>query len=179
MPRFPLNQSRYQVRLDWGAAGLARLAVAEITVIVDVLSVDPGEAESVEAAVAPASRLIRGSLRNAAAVADAIVQAQRARGGRLGVAVIAVGEQDADGLRPAIEDQLGAGAIVDALIERGIDHVSPEAILAAEAFRALRGSLRHLVGASASGHAVLAAGREAEVALAAELNADADGVQVG
>ncbi|PZO55635.1 MAG: phosphosulfolactate phosphohydrolase, partial [Leifsonia xyli] len=33
----PFDQSTYQVRLDWGGAGLARLAAADVVVVVDVL----------------------------------------------------------------------------------------------------------------------------------------------
>lgn len=38
----PFDQGGYQVRLEWGAAGLARLAPADILVLVDVLG--PGAA---------------------------------------------------------------------------------------------------------------------------------------
>ncbi|RBO74404.1 phosphosulfolactate phosphohydrolase, partial [Microbacterium sp. H6] len=33
----PFDQSTYQVRLDWGTAGLDRLAGADVVVVVDVL----------------------------------------------------------------------------------------------------------------------------------------------
>ncbi len=71
---------------------------------------------------------------------------------RTSVAVIAAGELDSAGtLRFAVEDQLGAGAIVSALSARGIDHTAPDAAVAAEGFHALRGAVRHMVGASGSG----------------------------
>ena len=75
-----------------------------------------------------------------------------------------------------------AGAIVDALCDLGIDHSSPEAAAAAEAFRALRPGLRHMLIGSGSGRELVdgvastvrmeAAGvRPATTAEAAELNA--------
>ncbi|WAA66943.1 2-phosphosulfolactate phosphatase [Microbacterium oxydans] len=169
----PFDQSTYQVRLDWGTAGLARLAPADIVVVVDVLrfsstvidAVDSGADVSLEAsaswsrngaavalAAAPDATVLVGGIRNAAAVARAVQTIQERRQERTSVAVIAAGELDADGtLRFAVEDQLGAGAIVLALSDRGIDHTAPDAAVAAEGFRALRGALRHMIGASGSG----------------------------
>ena len=73
--------------------------------------------------------------------------------------MIAAGELAGRGpaapLRFAVEDQLGAGAIVDALGALGIDHTSPEAAAACEAFRGLRGAVRHLLTASGSGQELL------------------------
>ncbi|MBU4465721.1 MAG: hypothetical protein KKH75_07735, partial [Actinobacteria bacterium] len=71
----------------------------------------------------------------------------------------------------AVEDQLGAGAIVDALGARGIDHTSPEAAVAAEAFRGLRGAARHLLTASGSGQELIDRGRRDAVLNAAVLDA--------
>lgn len=169
----PFDQSTYQVRLDWGTAGLARLAPADVVVIVDVLRfsstiidataagsrVVAAETESwsrnggAVAAAAPSDAIVLvGGLRNASAVARAVQTIQERRQERTSVAVIAAGEvDDAGALRFAVEDQLGAGAIVLALSDRGIDHTAPDAAVAAEGFRALRGALRHMIGASGSG----------------------------
>lgn len=169
----PFDQSTYQVRLEWGPAGLARLAPADIVVVVDVLrfsstvidavaagtAVVLAEAEgwsrngaAVAAAASADAIVLIGGIRNAAAVARAVQTVQERRQTRTSVAVIAVGEADSAGvLRFAVEDQLGAGAIVLALSDRGIDHTSPDAAVAAEGFRALRGALRHMIGASGSG----------------------------
>ena len=169
----PFSQSTYQVRLDWGAAGLARLADADIVVVVDVLrfsstvvdavasgtEVGLAEAEhwsrngaAVAAAASAGSTVFVGGIRNAGAVARAVQTVQERRQARTSVAVIAAGELDEKGaLRFAVEDQLGAGAIIAALSARGIDHTAPDAAVASEGFRALRGALRHMVGASGSG----------------------------
>lgn len=169
----PFDQSTYQVRLDWGSAGLARLAAADVVVVVDVLrfssividavasgvDVDLAEAQqwsrngaAVAAAASPEATVLIGGLRNTSAVARAVQTIQERRQARTSVAVVAAGELDAAGaLRFAVEDQLGAGAVVLALSDRGIDHTAPDAAVAAEGFRALRGALRHMVGASGSG----------------------------
>lgn len=187
----PFDQSTYQVRLDWGTAGLSRLAPADVVVIVDVLrfsstvidatasdtEVVLAEAEgwsrngaAVAAAAAPDTTVLVGGIRNASAIARAVQTIQERRRARTSVAIIAAGEADAAGtLRFAVEDQLGAGAIILALSDRGIDHTAPDAAVAAEGFRALRGALRHMVGASGSG-------RELAAGVAATARIEASGL---
>lgn len=193
----PFDQSRYQVRLDWGLAGLGRLAAADVVVVVDVLGLSSamtaraadgtdvasdeaaraGAAVAVaEAAAASGSVVVLGCLRNAGAVADAVLAEQQRRGARTSIAVVAVGEgagpvPDA-GPRFAVEDLLGAGAVVDALSRLGIDHTSPEAAAACEAFRGLGGAVRHLLTASGSGQELIDAGRREAVLAAAEVDVD-------
>ncbi len=170
----PFDQSMYQVRHEWGAEGIARLAPADVVIVADVLRFSSTMADAV--AHAPAVELtdarlwstngadaaaaaqragttvLLGALRNAAAVAQAVLAIQERRGARTSVSVIAAGERAADGtLRFAVEDQLGTGAIIDALTAVGIDHCSPEAAASAAAFRTLRPALRHLFLASGSG----------------------------
>lgn len=173
----PFDQERYQVRHETGAAGLARLAPADVVVVVDVLDAAemPTDASAAAAAsLSPAPLVLLGSLRNAAAVADRVAALQEERGRRTSVAVIACGERAGRGVdaavRVAVEDQLGAGAVVAALGDRGIDHASPEAAFACEGFRALRGAVRHLLAASGSGQKLLAAGRADDVRAAATLD---------
>ncbi|WP_244632402.1 2-phosphosulfolactate phosphatase [Microbacterium sp. Se63.02b] len=154
----PFDQSTYQVRLDWGTAGLARLAASDVVIVVDVLrfsstvidavasgaEVALAEAEewsrngaAVASAVSADATVLVGGIRNASAVARAVQTIQERRQARTSVAVIAAGEADAAGaLRFAVEDQLGAGAIILALSDRGIDHTAPDAAVAAEGFRA-------------------------------------------
>ncbi|KQQ65300.1 2-phosphosulfolactate phosphatase [Microbacterium sp. Leaf320] len=167
----PFDQSTYQVRLDWGVEGVDRLASADVVVVVDVLrfsstvgdAVASGSAVSLEDAVgwsrngaavaarAGGSVVLVGSLRNASAVARAVATVQERRQARTSVAVIAAGEADAAGaVRFAVEDHLGAGAVIAALTDLGIDHTAPDAAVAAEGFRALKRALRHMISASGS-----------------------------
>ncbi len=200
----PFDQSRYQVRLEWGDDGLARLAASDVVVVVDVLrfsstvttrvaaggavpldaaahavSLNGAAISRAAAALDPAPIVLLGCLRNASAVAEAIADEQRRRGARTSIALIAGGElvpADAGAAartarRFAVEDLLGAGAIVDALGVRGIDHTSPEAAAAGEAFRGLRAATRHLLAASGSGQELAERGAHDEVRAAAELDA--------
>lgn len=167
----PFDQSTYQVRLDWGVDGRDRLASADVVVVVDVLrfsstvadAVASGSSVSLEEAVgwsrngaavaarAGESVVLVGSLRNASAVARAVATVQERRQARTSVAVIAAGEADAAGVvRFAVEDHLGAGAVIAALTDLGIDHTAPDAAVAAEGFRALKRALRHMISASGS-----------------------------
>ncbi|WP_169580705.1 MULTISPECIES: 2-phosphosulfolactate phosphatase [Microbacterium] len=190
----PFDQSSYQVRFEWGADGLARLAPSDIVVVVDVLrfsstvvqSLERGEPVALDAsahavslngaavAAAASGLVLLGALRNRASVARAILAEQERRGARTSVAVIACGEltsQAPAGLRFAVEDLLGAGAVIDALAELGIDHSSPEAAVAGEGFRSLRGAATHLLTASASGRELEEIGRRADVIAAAAVDA--------
>ena len=105
---------------------------------------------------------LTGCLRNATAVAAAAA----AIGPR--IAVIPGGERWAagPGLRPAIEDLLGAGAILGAL--SGLP--SPEAQLAIETFRAVAAQVDQLVWDCRSGEELRERGLERDVRLAGELN---------
>lgn len=196
----PFDQSRYQVRLEWGADGLRRLAPSDIVVVVDVLrfsstvsrevaagrsapldesahAVSINGAAIAAAAAEAGATVMAGCLRNASAVASAVLAEQTARAARTSVAVIAAGElngrEQGAPVRVAVEDQLGAGAVVDALASLGIDHTSPEAAAACEAFRGLRRAVRHLLTASGSGQELLERDARDEVLAAAEIDADA------
>jgi 2-phosphosulfolactate phosphatase len=198
MPESPFDQRRYQIRHDWGIAGLQRLAPADVVVVVDVLrfsttvtdAVARGETVPLDAsahavsingaAVADAAGgtgavVLLGCLRNAGAVADAVLDIQRRRGERTSIAVIAAGELAGRGpdapLRFAVEDQLGAGAVIDALGALGLDHTSPESAAACESFRGLRGAVRHLLTASGSGQELLDRDAREEVLNAAAVDA--------
>ena len=191
-----VDQSRYQVRLEWGAAGLARLAAADVVVVVDALTfssdvsarVAAGEtvaladagpdavdaADVVRRAAASGAVVLVGGLRNATAVAAEVVAEQGRRAARTSIAVVAVGETlDEGALRVATEDLLAAGAVIDALSALGIDHTSPEAATACEAFRGLCGAVKHLLTATGSGQRLLEAGRRDDALAAAQVDADA------
>jgi 2-phosphosulfolactate phosphatase len=107
--------------------------------------------------------VVAGCLRNATAVGRLAV----ALGGT--TAVIPAGEAWPDGsLRPAVEDLIGAGAILSAF---GPDTLSPEASAAVAAFRAVRGDLRWALGSAVSGRELIDAGFGDDVAIAAQLDA--------
>lgn len=125
-----------------------------------VLPSPNGSALTHGAKAAGASQVIVGCLRNAPAVARALDSASS-------VAVIAGGERwrgTTGPLRPAIEDHLGAGAIVSALGRRS---VSPEAMIAAAAFEAVQDNLTYVLRESASGREFRARGRDADFPLVA------------
>jgi len=91
---------------------------------------------------------------------------------RLGqkIAVVPAGERwKTDGtLRPAVEDLIGAGAIIRSL--EGL--VSPEAKCAMGAFECARPYLAQLLAASCSGQELIAMGFKQDIAMSAELDAD-------
>jgi 2-phosphosulfolactate phosphatase len=102
--------------------------------------------------------VVAGCLRNASAVA----RFAAARGSR--IAVIAAGELWPGGaLRPAVEDLVGAGAVLAALHGRSL---SPEATAAVAAFRAARTDLRSMLRSSASGRELIAQGYTDDVEIA-------------
>ncbi|MBF0672672.1 MAG: 2-phosphosulfolactate phosphatase [Salinibacterium sp.] len=139
----PDSQHSYQVRFDWGHAGAAAIVDgADAIVWVDEL----GESEVPDVAAA----VVAGGIANAAAVADWVVAKQAERGDRFRIAVVAAGASRDGELRFAVEDLLGAGAVIDALTAVGIDHNSPEAAAASAAYEGLRRAVKHLVGASVS-----------------------------
>ncbi len=140
----PRSQSSYQVRFEWGADGARAVAEgAHAVVWVDELESEAVPQLDVE--------VVAGGLRSADAVARWSLERQAELGGRFVVSVVAAGVLQDDGsLRFAVEDLLGAGAVIDAIAELGIDHQSPEAAAAASAFAGLRNATRHLVSASVS-----------------------------
>jgi 2-phosphosulfolactate phosphatase len=142
-------QSRYQVRFDWGAAGAAAVSDGvDVIVWVDQLTATPQSAPDFPTVVG-------GSIQNASAVAGWVLARQAERGDRFTVAVIAAGEQRADGsARFAVEDFLAAGAVIDALAAVGIDYCSPEAAASCAAYTGLRRAAAHLISASESGMAL-------------------------
>ncbi|MBP2456403.1 hypothetical protein ABID70_001925 [Clavibacter michiganensis] len=166
----PSTQARYQVRLDGGVAGARRIAAgADVIVWVDALpSVPPPTAarrDEVLATMPARPAVVSAGLADAPAVADWILALQTALGRRAYVAVVAAGAVEADGSwRACAEDQLAAGAVVDALASLGIDATSPEAAVACAAYQQLRPAVGHLVTASVSARRLDAAGHDGRVA---------------
>jgi 2-phosphosulfolactate phosphatase len=101
------------------------------------------------------------------------------------IAVIAAGERWPDGtLRPAVEDQIGAGAFIAGLAaagkggyeaDVGRHGYSPEALAAAAVFEASEPRLREMLHGCASGLELSGAGYSVDVDIAAELD-DSDAV---
>ncbi len=137
----PAGQGEYQVRFDWGVAGAAVVGQdADAVIWVDQLGDAAGPAGSVA-----------GVLERASEFGDWALAQQELAGGRFRIAIVAAGVTRDDGsLRFAVEDLLAAGAIIEAIADRGIDHQSPEAAAAASAYRGLSSATRHLISASVS-----------------------------
>jgi 2-phosphosulfolactate phosphatase len=156
------GQTQYQVRFDWGVAGARAVGEGvDAIVLVDVL---PEVLREPRQPAVEGPTVIRGNLRNRAAVAQWALAAQGDKGDRFMIAVVAAGEPRNDGsIRFAVEDLLGAGAIIDALGDVGIDYCSPEAAAASAAYTGLKNATGHLIGASASGRALAADGRRSEI----------------
>ncbi|MET0989181.1 MAG: hypothetical protein ABWY54_00895 [Glaciihabitans sp.] len=160
------EQNRYQIRLEWTAAGahvLAEAADVDVYVWVDALA---DRSERTIASLPPRGAVIDGSIESAAAVAAWIVELQRQLARRVVVALIAAGDSREDGsTRFTIEDLLAAGAIIDQLNKLGLDATSPEAAVAEAAFLQLKPAVSHLVSASVSG-------REAATPIVARVSGD-------
>ncbi len=138
-----------------------------------VLPSPNGSALTFGAAEAGATAVLVGSLRNATAVGAEAARLAALAGGSL--AVIAAGERwrgTTGPLRPAIEDLLGAGAILTAVEPAlGGPSVSPEARVAMAAFADARPDLADRLATCGSGRELAGKGREDDVALAADLDA--------
>jgi 2-phosphosulfolactate phosphatase len=114
--------------------------------------------------------VIAGCLRNAAAVGRFLHE--RGLPGERGavgtVAVVAAGERWPDGsLRPALEDLLGAGAVIAALVACGGRVLSPEAEAARACFEGTA-DIAGAVASSVSGRELADGGFGEEVAIAVE-----------
>lgn len=114
-------------------------------------------------------------MRNAAAVAAWV--GRRLRSTEDSVAVIAAGERWPDGsLRPALEDNLGAGAVIAALATGKALTLSPEAAAARAAFE-VTPSVAKAVRQCASGVELIERGFAEDVDIAVEQDvSDAVGV---
>jgi len=152
----PRNQSKYQIRFDWGYDGAEAITQgAHIVVWADALAT--GEAfDAARIAAGPA--IVAGTVGSAKHVAAWVLEKQVELGDRATVAVVAAGR---DGGGFAVEDLLAAGAVIDAISAVGIDFISPEAAAAVGAYAGLRNATSHVLTASVTGQEIIAAqGRE-------------------
>lgn len=130
----------------------------------------PSPNGSTIAAAAAGLPVVAGCLRNASATARWLIRNGFGTPARP-VSVIAAGERWPDGsLRPALEDLLGATAIIAALVEGGIDSLSPEAVVAGSTPRE---SIATLIGDSASGRELTSGGFAEDVAIAVQIDSTA------
>ncbi|CAN5454017.1 hypothetical protein BH23ACT6_BH23ACT6_00080 [soil metagenome] len=115
--------------------------------------------------------MVLGCLRNATVAGEYLARALVT--GR-SVAVIAAGERwSADGsLRPALEDQLGAGAVLHALAEAGHrEKFSPEVVASEALYQVSRVRLGVTMRDCVSGRELWAKGFGADVEIAADVDA--------
>ncbi|MFF4548474.1 2-phosphosulfolactate phosphatase [Streptomyces sp. NPDC001435] len=122
---------------------------------------------SIAAAAPRGVRVIAACLRNVTAVSSWLVT--RGYGTpEHPIAVIAAGERWPDGsLRPALEDLLGAGALISELCSQGAGPLSAEAAAAKAGYEGTA-DLAHAVGTGASGRRLAAMGFVEDVAIATE-----------
>lgn len=145
-----------------GALSLSPLSLLDLSPGERVLLPSPNGAACALVAAGLGAAVVAACLRNASAVAAYLAGLDR------DVAVIACGERWRDGsLRPAVEDLLGAGAVLSALGGR----LSPEASAAVAAFHEARDGLEDALIRCVSGRQLLASGRRADVSYAAQLDA--------
>ena len=115
-----------------------------------------------------------GCLRNARATGSWAARSCRRTGGQScprSVAVVAAGERWPDGsLRPALEDLLGAGAVLATLERLGAD-LTPDAAAAVAAYVEARDVLDDRLRACPSGQELIGRGWAEDVEVAAELDA--------
>ena len=148
-------------RRGMGAFSLSPVSLSDIPANVRLVLPSPnGSALSAAVGTTP---MFAGCLRNAAAVARAATASGRR------IAVIPAGERwhsEDDSLRPALEDLLGAGALISALTGR----LSPEAQLAKDAFCGAQSELDTRLMESSSGRELAERGFAEDVVMASEWN---------
>lgn len=114
--------------------------------------------------------VVAGCLRNAGAVAGSLAEAL---GAHRSIAVVAAGERWPDGsLRPALEDHLGAGAILSALLRLAPGaRPSPEAAAAATLFESARDRVPQWLGECVGSRELAGKGFAEDVEIASALDA--------
>ncbi|WP_018330974.1 2-phosphosulfolactate phosphatase [Actinomycetospora chiangmaiensis] len=147
-----------------GGLSLSPVSVRSAAVVPDVMVLPSPNGSTISAALADrVPTVLAACLRNASAVA-----AWLAARPELVVAVVPAGERWPDGgLRVAVEDLWGAGAVLSTLVG---DSAAPEARVAAAAFDAVRPRLTAELRACASGRELTELGFAADVEVASELD---------
>jgi len=147
----------------WSAVSLSPAAMSRVCGVERIVLPSPN-GSAISFGLAETGAVVVGAcLRNRAAVARWLLARPEAT-----VAVVAAGERWPNGsLRPAVEDLWGAGAVLALLPAADL---SPEALDAADAFRAVESTLAASLRACASGRELAAAGFGEDVEVAAALD---------
>lgn len=115
--------------------------------------------------------VLAASLRNRRAVAEHLARGFFRDRSEPELTVIAAGERWPDGsLRPCVEDLWGAGGVLAALADLGVEGFSPEARVAEAAFRSAEGSLAEELPDLAGGRELVEVGFADDVRIAGELD---------
>jgi 2-phosphosulfolactate phosphatase len=148
-----------------GAVSLSPADMTRVSGVERVVLPSPNGSSICAALTDTVPTVVAACLRNRTAVAHRLAP----RGG--GVAVVAAGERWPDGsLRPCAEDLWGAGAVIATLAEHGVAGLSPEARMAAAAFRAVEADVAGELAATAGGRELAAAGFAEDVEVAAAVD---------
>lgn len=121
-----------------------------------------------------ASRILVAGLVNAQATATAALETCRQRG--VGVTLVPCGErwgdEGKDQLRVAVEDLIGAGAVLEAFSQMAPEiRLSCESEVARASFRSFRGDLQEVLHRCGSGRELIERGFPQDVQIAARLDA--------
>lgn len=160
------DRSATTARFSLSPASLATIGAGERLIFTSL----NGAACTSAASNAPA--VLVGGLTNRSAVADAVSDLLGRRVAER-CTIVACGErwtsvsEEPDSLRPSIEDQIGAGAIVDALSHL---RTSPEARVAAAAFASAERQLPEVLRSCVSGRELIDRGFPDDVDIAAALD---------
>ncbi|UUL77058.1 2-phosphosulfolactate phosphatase [Pseudarthrobacter sp. Fe7] len=162
---------------DGGGLSLSPASLRAADSLERVVLPSPNGSELCHALAAEVPLVAAVCLRNAAATADWVAANLPADAV---VAVVAAGERWPDGsLRPAVEDQIGAGAFIAGLAAAGKGGYeagdgrhgyAPEAVAAMAVFESAEPRLREMLQHCSSGRELAGAGYAEDVDIAAELD---------
>ena len=164
-----LAVGRLEARDRSNPVTLSPAAMAQVEGVRRVVLPSPNGSTICTLLAGSGAEVVAASLRNASAVAATL--APRLAAGEV-VAVVAAGERWADDtLRPATEDLWGAGAVLAALVDRGVGGLSPEAALAVAGWRVVADDVAGALHSCAGGRELAVKGFAEDVDVAAEVDA--------
>jgi 2-phosphosulfolactate phosphatase len=162
-----LAVGRLEARDQRGRVSLSPAAMQQVVGVERIVLPSPNGSTIAFALARTGAEVVGACLRNASAVADWLLPRLAAGAA---CTVVPAGERwPDDTLRPCVEDLWGAGAVLAALVDRGVSGLSPEARVAERAFRAA--SLPDDLLDCASGRELAAAGFVEDVHVASEVDA--------